>query len=158
MQRSFPDTSVDKESGCQCRRPQFDSWVGKILWRRDRLPTPVFLGFCCDSADKESSCNAGHLGSITGLEGSPGEGKSYPLQYSDLENSMGCIDHGISKSWTGLSHFDFLCRRSNRFYSVVQFSHSVVSDSLRPHELQHARPPCPLPTPGVYPSSCPLSR
>ena len=40
----------------------------------------------------------------------------------------------------------------------VQFSHSVVSDSLRPHESQHARPPCPSPTPGVYPNSCPSSR
>ena len=39
----------------------------------------------------------------------------------------------------------------------VQFSHSVVSDSLRPHELQHTRPPCPSSTPGVYPNSCPLS-
>ena len=38
-----------------------------------------------------------------------------------------------------------------------QFSHSVMSDSLRPHELHHARPPCPSPTPGVYPNSCPLS-
>ena len=37
----------------------------------------------------------------------------------------------------------------------VQFSCSVVSDSLRPHELQHARPPCPSPAPGVYPNSCP---
>ena len=35
--------------------------------------------------------------------------------------------------------------------------HSVVSNSLRPHGLQHARPPCPSPTPGVYPNSCPLS-
>ena len=42
--------------------------------------------------------------------------------------------------------------------SSVQFSRSVVSDSLRPHEPQHARPPCPSPTPGVYPNSCPLSR
>ena len=42
--------------------------------------------------------------------------------------------------------------------SSVQFSHSVVSYSLRPHELQHARPPCPSPTPGVYPNSCPLSQ
>ena len=41
---------------------------------------------------------------------------------------------------------------------TVQFSHSVVSDSLRPHELQHARPPCPSPTPGVYPNSCASSR
>ena len=40
----------------------------------------------------------------------------------------------------------------------VQFSHSVVSNSLQPHEFQHARPPCRSPTPGVYPNSCPLSR
>ena len=40
----------------------------------------------------------------------------------------------------------------------VQFSHSVMCDSLRPHELQHARPPCPSPTPGVHPNPCPLSR
>ena len=39
----------------------------------------------------------------------------------------------------------------------VQFSCSVVSDSLQPHELQHARPPCPSPTPEVHPNSCPLS-
>ena len=43
-------------------------------------------------------------------------------------------------------------------FSSVQFSRSVVSDSLLPHELQHARPPCPLPTPGVYPNSRPSSR
>ena len=40
----------------------------------------------------------------------------------------------------------------------VQFSHSVMSDSLRPHGLQHARPPCPSPIPGVYSNSCPLSQ
>ena len=43
-------------------------------------------------------------------------------------------------------------------YTSVQFSHSVVSDSLRPHESQDARPPCPSPTPGVHPNSCPLRR
>ena len=42
--------------------------------------------------------------------------------------------------------------------SVVQFSCSVVSNSLQPHELQHARPPCPSPTPGVRPNPCPSSR
>ena len=41
--------------------------------------------------------------------------------------------------------------------SSVQFSRSVVSDSLRRHELQHTRPPCPSPTPGVHPNPCPLS-
>ena len=40
----------------------------------------------------------------------------------------------------------------------VQFSHSVVSNSLLPHELQHARPPCPSPTPGVHSNSCPSSQ
>ena len=43
-------------------------------------------------------------------------------------------------------------------FSPVQFSFSVMSDSLQPHELQHVRPPCPSPTPGVYPNPCPLSR
>ena len=43
-------------------------------------------------------------------------------------------------------------------FSSVQFSRSVMSDSLQPHESQHARPPCPSPTPGVHPNSCPLSR
>ena len=46
----------------------------------------------------------------------------------------------------------------NIFLSSVQFSRSVVSDSLRPHGLQHVRPLCPLPTPGVYSNSCPWSR
>ena len=43
-------------------------------------------------------------------------------------------------------------------FSSVQFSHSVVFDSLRSHGLQRARPPCPSPTPGVHPNSCPLSQ
>ena len=68
-------------------RPWFNSWVGKIHWRKDRLPTPIFLGFPCGSAAKESACNVGDLGSIPGLGKCPGEGKGYPLQYSNLENS-----------------------------------------------------------------------
>ena len=43
-------------------------------------------------------------------------------------------------------------------YSSVQFSRSVISDSLRSHKLQHAGPPCPSPAPGVYPNSCPSSQ
>ena len=64
------------------------SRVGKICWRRDRLPTPVFLGFTGGSAGKESACNVGDLSLIPGLGRSPGEGKAYPPQYSGLENSM----------------------------------------------------------------------
>ena len=44
------------------------------------------------------------------------------------------------------------------FCHSVQFSHSVMSDSLQPHEPKHIRPPCPSPTAGIYPNPCPLSR
>ena len=47
---------------------QFDSWVGKIPWRRDRLPTPVLLGFPCGSDGKECTGSAGDLGLILGQE------------------------------------------------------------------------------------------
>ena len=50
-----------------------------------------------------------------------------------------------------------LGRKIMTHLSSVQFSRSVVSDSLRPHELHHASPPCPSPTPGVHSNSCPLS-
>ena len=49
-------------------------------------------------------------------------------------------------------------REINSNTIIVQFSHSVMSDSLRPHESQHARPPCPSPTPGVYSNLCPSSQ
>ena len=74
------------------------NWVGKICWRRDRLLTPVFLGFPWGSAGKESACNVGDLGSVLGLGRSPGEGKGCLLQYSGLENSMDCIVYGVAKS------------------------------------------------------------
>ena len=50
------------------------------------------------------------------------------------------------------------CKKYTLVLLTIQFSHSVVSDSLRPCESQHARPPCPSPTPRVHPNSCPLSR
>ena len=49
-------------------------------------------------------------------------------------------------------------QRTDSELGSVQFSHSVVSDSLPPHEPQHTRPPCPSPTPRVHPNSCPLSQ
>ena len=61
-----------------------------------------------DSDSKESACNAGDLGSITGSGRSPGEGNEYPLQYPCLENSVDrgawwAIVPGLTKSWTQLS-------------------------------------------------------
>ena len=66
-----------------------DSWVRKIPWRRDRLPTPVFLGFLGGLECKESACNVGDLGLIPGLGRSPGRGHGNPLQYSCLGNPHG---------------------------------------------------------------------
>ena len=65
------------------------------------------MGFPDSSVGKESTCNAGDPGSIPGSGRSAGEWKDYPLQYSGLENSMGCIVHRGTKSWTGLTDFDF---------------------------------------------------
>ena len=96
--KGFPESSVGKESACDARRLQLDSWVRKILWRGDRLATPAFLGFPSGSAGKESARNARDLGLIHGLGRFPGEGNGYPLQFLGLENSMDCIVHGITKS------------------------------------------------------------
>ena len=69
------------------------------------------MDFPGGSAGKEFTCNVGDLGLILGLERSLGEGNSYPLQYSGLENSMDLVVHGVAKSPTRLSdfHFPFLC-------------------------------------------------
>ena len=120
-----------------CRRPGFDPRVGKISWRKERLPTPVFwpgkfhglyssisgsgistgegIGYPLQYSwtslvaqlVKESACSTGGLGLIPGLGRSPGEGKGYLLQYSDLEDSMNCIVHVVAKSQTWLSNFHF---------------------------------------------------
>ena len=70
------------------------------------------VGLLGGSDDKASTYNVGDLDSILGLGRSSGEGEGYPLQYSDLENSMGCIVHGVKKSWIQLSdfHFDFILK------------------------------------------------
>ena len=67
-----------------------------------------FKGFPGSSAGKESDCNAEDPGSIPGLGRSPEEGKSFPLQYSGLENSMDYIVHGVTKSQTQQSNFHSL--------------------------------------------------
>ena len=73
--------------------------------------TEVFPG---GSVGEESTCNTGDLGSIPGLGRSPGEGNSYPLQYSGLENLMDYIVHGVTKSWTRLRNFHiFIITKTN---------------------------------------------
>ena len=77
------------------------------LEKKDRLPTPVFLGFPCGSAGKKSVCSVGDLGLISELGRSPGEGKEYPLQYSGLENSMDYTVHGGPKESVTAFAFTF---------------------------------------------------
>ena len=70
----------------------------------------VWAGIHCfleGSAVKESTCNAGDPGSISGSGRSAGEGIGYPLQYSGLENSMDCIARGVTKSWIRMSNLHF---------------------------------------------------
>ena len=103
-------SSVGKESACNAGDPGSLPGSGRSAGEGiDRLPTPVFLGFLCGSAGKESTCN---MGLIPGLGRSPGEEKGYPLQYSGLENSTVCIVNGVAKSRTQRATFTFtfLCK------------------------------------------------
>ena len=78
--------------------PESKTWIYHGL-------ATISLGFPGGSASKESACNMGDLDSIPQLGISPGEGNSYPLQYSGLENAMDCTVQGVTKSWTQLSDF-----------------------------------------------------
>ena len=89
---------------------KFLGW--KDHWRRDRQPTPVFLGFPGGSAGKESACNVGDLCSIPGLRISPGEGKGYSLQFSGLEKL-----HGLCSPW-GHKELE-LCAKEHRSINTV---------------------------------------
>ena len=101
------DALTFEPQGKQCGRFWFNSWVKKIPWKRDRLTSPVFLGFPRGSAGKESACNARDLSSIPGLGRSPGKGKGSPVRYLGLETSMDIV-HGVTKSRTCLSNFHFI--------------------------------------------------
>ena len=87
----------------------FDSWVGKFPWRRDRLPTPVFLGFPGGSDSEESAYNARDLGSIPELGKSPGEGHG---NHSSIlawripmdRGAWRATVHGVEKSQIWLSN------------------------------------------------------
>ena len=64
--QDFSDSSVGKESACNAEGPEWIPGLGRYIWRRGRLPTPVFLGFSCGSAGEESACNLEDLHSIHG--------------------------------------------------------------------------------------------
>ena len=105
------------------------------------------------------------LGSIITNKASGGDG--IPLElFQILEDDAVSVLHSIcqqiwkTQQWPQDWKIQFSFhsqRKAMPKNAQVQFSHSLVFDSLRPHELQHARPPCTSPTPTVYANSCPLS-
>ena len=95
---------------------------------------------------------------------------SFPVYHQILcffvLNNLFCINFVMNsifrsfKNWPTIWYYTrmaYIFCMWHDYFSLVQFSRSVVSDSLRPHESQHARPPCPSPTPRVYPNPCPSS-
>ena len=121
-------------------RPLFDSWVRKIHWRRDSLPTRVFLGFPGGSAGKESTCNVGDLGLIPGLGRSPAEGNSHPFQYSGLKNPMDYSPCGCKESdtteWLALSLFHFHSNIHKRWckWQLALMSGSIHYAWIKPNQ------------------------
>ena len=92
INQHYPSKEI--KNACSLPRPQ------RLSWLVGRAP-----GFPGGSDDKQSVCNAGDMGSIPGLERSPGEGNGNPLHYSCLENPMDreawwATIHGIAQSWT----------------------------------------------------------
>ena len=107
------------------------------------------LGLPCGSAGKESACNAVDLGLIPGLGRSLGEGKGYPLQYFGLENSTGCIVHGVAKNRTQMNAFHIgggnkiiislpVWHRGIHCFLLTSFQNMLRPPFLKLHEV------CPL--------------
>ena len=88
------------------------------------------MGLPDGSGDKKSAFNAGDLASTPGLGRCPGEGNSYPLQYSSLENSMDCTVHGVTKSWT-LSDFYFHFRPQLKMTGIWDKNHDQIPEGLK---------------------------
>ena len=115
----------------QCRRPWIDSWVGKIRWRRDRLPTPAFWGFPCGSAGKESACNTGDLGSIPELGRSPGEkerlptpvfwpGEFHGIAESDMAELLSLSDVKTVRSFAFPLQFGVVTTSKKKRFNVLE--------------------------------------
>ena len=131
---------------------------------------------------KNLPANAGYTREVVSIPGpgrSPGGGNGNPLQYSCLENPMDrgacqATVHRVTKIQTWLKQLSkhvwstlkggsepWTCGGASNWameYGSVQFCHSVMSESLQPHEPRHTRPPCPSPTAGVHPNPCPSSQ
>ena len=100
-----------------------------MQWRNLAVTT-IIRGLPESSVGKESTCNAGDPGSIPGLGRFPAEGKGCPLQYFGLENSMDCIVHGVTKSWTQLSTFQSYHNKGIKVNILETYWHYLPPDSI----------------------------
>ena len=120
------------------------------------LPGPIYL--CPLGLSETASVRAlGEGGTTETIQSTTATISVWWAHYqSAFHISVSVIPKCSSEDWENLyvSKHSLVCNAM----SAVQFCCSVVSDSLRPHGLQHARPPCPSPTPGAYSNSCPSSQ
>ena len=129
---------------------QSPSWVQLLL----HLPW-LYKGFPCGSADRESACNAGDLGSVPGLGRSTGEGKGYPHQYSGLENSMDSFMglQRVGHNWVTFTFTSWLYKDLYKFWHDGNFMGLIlvclylkiirkrwVLSRARWHQSQSSRP------------------
>ena len=97
----LPKTQLSETESCLCPLQIF-SFSLRSQVQYNPVGLPLWLSWW------RIRLQCGRSGFNPWIEISPGEGKGYPLQYSGLENSMDCIVHGVTKSWTRLSDFDFI--------------------------------------------------
>ena len=157
-----------KEFACQFRRYGFDPWVGKIPWRRRWQPMPVFLPG--NSHEQRSLAGYCPWGCKNQTELSNTTTTNSSIEYKALRVCCSLIGaqplplaHVVFYFHTSAVQPGYRIIKPNsdlelqKAVKLQSVSRSVMSDSLRPHELQHARPPCPSPTPGVHSDSHPSS-
>ena len=125
----------------QWTRPWFNSWVGKIPWRRERLPTPVFLGFPGGSDGEESTSSGGNLGLIPEL-GRPRGGRCDNLfQYSFLENPHE-ESNGLQSMRSQRVGYDRMTKHSTPHLHYSGSKHLLKFTPWPPLWLHPETPPC----------------
>ena len=106
-------TQVSHIIHLQCRRPQFESWFRKVPWRRDRLTTPIFLGFLCGSVGKESAMWETWIRSL-GWEDPLEKGKV------TLSSILAMGSQRVRHNWATFTHFMLLCPLSRLEYKAPE--------------------------------------